>query len=196
MKHQDCYAVHRFPPSKNCVFVYYTATTPFCCKFFNKKYFWELEYMCNKALKFYFDPSHTTREKNSQRKLSFSARLGDVTPQLRSHVMHFWNLLNFQDLLFSKKHIVCEILSWIRILKVLLNRSLFRWWHPRLIQVSFRESHFLMCTVGAAIIRTLIRAMLPLRQHRCARVHCLDERLPSSLPNGTFFLDFFTQLGQ
>ena len=80
MKHQDCYAAHRFPPLKNCDFVYYIATTPFCCKFFNKKYFWELEYMCHKALKFYFDPSHTTREKNSQRKLSFSARLGDVIP--------------------------------------------------------------------------------------------------------------------
>ena len=55
MKHQDCYAAHRFPPSKNCVFVYYTAMTPFCCKFFNKKYFRELKYICNKALKFYFD---------------------------------------------------------------------------------------------------------------------------------------------
>ena len=39
-------------------------------------------------------------------------------------------------------------------------------------------------TLGASTIRTSIRAISPLQQHRCARVHRLDERALSSLPNG------------
>ena len=37
--------------------------------------------------------------------------------------------------------------------------------------------------MGEATIRTSIRAISLLRQHRCARVHCLDERALSSLPH-------------
>ena len=51
-------------------------------------------------------------------------------------------------------------------------------------------------TTDAATIRTSIRAILPLQQHRCASVHCLDERALSSQQNEAFFLDFIAQLGQ
>ena len=41
--------------------------------------------------------------------------------------------------------------------------------------------------VGAATIRTSIRAISPLQHHSYARVHCLDERPLSSLINGGIF---------
>ena len=38
-------------------------------------------------------------------------------------------------------------------------------------------------TDGALTIRTLICAVSPLQQHKCARVYCLDKRAFSSLPS-------------
>ena len=61
----------------------------------------------------------------------------------------------------------------------------------------FLASHFIMFgnrkkslgadsvnTVGVAIIQTLIRVILPLQQHRCACVHCLDKGALSSFQMG------------